>query len=98
VDQKQGFQTFLGATSQKMYSYQKYTKWALNVSNGHQIDQIAIYQDRPLQDPPKFTKIWGVRYENIPSGNPDQKRILGKRGRAGAEAHEGSLNQSKQIN
>jgi hypothetical protein len=30
----------------------KYTKWSQNRQNGHK-----IYQHRPLQDPPKFTRI-----------------------------------------
>jgi hypothetical protein len=37
----------------KMYQITiKYIKWPQNISNGHK-----IYQQFPLQDPPKFTQI-----------------------------------------
>jgi hypothetical protein len=38
----------------------RYIKWPLNISNGRKIGRPnghRIYQDFPLQDPPKFTKI-----------------------------------------
>jgi hypothetical protein len=42
-----------------------YTKWPLNIRNGHK-----IRQHLPFKGPPKFTQIWDFGFENEPSGNP----------------------------
>jgi hypothetical protein len=43
-----------------------YTKWPLNIPNGHK-----IYQHLPFKGPLKFTQIRDFWFENKPSGNPD---------------------------
>jgi hypothetical protein len=47
----------------------KYFQWPQNRTNDHK-----IFQDFPLQDPPKFTKIGIFGLKNIPSGNSDLGR------------------------
>jgi hypothetical protein len=44
----------------------KYFQWPQNRPNDHK-----IFQDFPLQDPPKFTQIGIFGLKNKPSGNPD---------------------------
>jgi hypothetical protein len=41
-----------------------YTKWSLNIPNGHN-----IYQNLTFKGPPKFTQIGIFWFENKPSGN-----------------------------
>jgi hypothetical protein len=40
-----------------------YTKWPYNIPNG-----LKIYQDFQFQDPPKYTQIGILGFENKPSG------------------------------
>jgi hypothetical protein len=47
----------------------KYFQWPQNRPNYYK-----IFQDFPLQDPPKLTQIGILGLKNKPSGNPDWQR------------------------
>jgi hypothetical protein len=50
---------------EKISNDEKYTKREYTISNAHK-----IYQQFPIQDPPKNYQKWDFWFENIPSGNP----------------------------
>jgi hypothetical protein len=51
---------------QKMYQKDiRYTKWLLNIPNGHK-----IYQHFTFQGPPKFYQNWYFWFQKKPSDNP----------------------------
>jgi hypothetical protein len=67
----QGCQIFLCPNIRNWEKIQQmttnYTKWPLNIPNGHK-----IYHHLPIKGPPKFIQIWDFWFESKPSGNPGE--------------------------